>query len=28
MTEKLAELFAEHSGEERERPARPRRLHA
>ncbi len=28
MTEKLAELFAEDSGEERERPARPRRLHA
>src|SRR5271156_4450842 len=28
MTEKLAELFEEHSGEERVRPARPRRLHA
>ncbi|MGA3308188.1 MAG: cobaltochelatase subunit CobT [Xanthobacteraceae bacterium] len=28
MTEKLAELFEEHSGEERARPARPRRLHA
>src|SRR5262249_17054921 len=28
MTEKLAELFAEHSVEERPRSARPRRLHA
>ena len=28
MTEKLAELFAEHSGEERERPTPPRRLQA
>jgi cobaltochelatase CobT len=28
MTEKLAELFAEDSGEEYVRPARPRRLHA
>jgi cobaltochelatase CobT len=29
MTEKLAELFGEHSGEERVRPARPRRrLHS
>jgi cobaltochelatase CobT len=29
MTEKLAELFAEHAGEEgAPRPARPRRLHA
>ena len=28
MTEKLAELFAEHSGEDAPRPARPRRLHA
>jgi cobaltochelatase CobT len=28
MTEKLAELFAEHSGEDAPRPAWPRRLHA
>jgi len=28
MTEKLAELFAEHAGEGAPRPARPRRLHA
>ena len=28
MTEKLAELFEEHSGEGEPRPARPRRLHA
>jgi cobaltochelatase CobT len=28
MTEKLSELFEEHSGEEQARPAQPRRLHA